>query len=472
MPGFSVRSIPNAIAPGRERRGRVKYFVFIVAALGTPALAFVLAMNRRWLKWVFCAMVAALCAYIPTSINFFSHEHYRGSSRGMEVSVIHLLACGALGAMSMRGKGLQWFPDWGSRVYAVYFLACLPSFGTAANGLYSWFEIWKMLLLPLVFAAVFNYLKKTDDLDTVMGALAGFAVANVLVAVKQHFAGAFQSHGVFPHQNSMAMGMLLLGPAFFAGYVSGGLKGKIGKLRAVAFAGAGLATLLSYSRGALAMVPVGYGLAGLVCLVRGRTRGWMLRLLPVVLMGVAVGVEMAPQFVDRFLHAPESSGDTRVELALCAREMIKDKPLCGVGINNWGVKINPPYDYAVRAGREQNRGEEFADGIVETVYLLVCAECGIPALLLMLAWFGWYWIACWRLIHRYRGTPLFWIPAGFVGGLTSIYLQSALEWVLRQQMNMILLMFVFAVLAYLDGLPRGGRPEARRKEIVAATGVA
>ena len=405
-------------------------------------------------------MVGALCVYIPTSINFFSHEFYRGSSRGMEVSVLHLLSCGALGTLAMRGKGLKWFPDWGMRLYALYFLLCLPSLGTAANGLYSWFEVWKMMLLPLVFAAVFNYLRQTEELGAILGALAAFAVANVLVAVKQHFAGAFQSHGVFPHQNSMAMGMLLLGPMFFAGYVSAGLRGGGGKLRAAAFAGAGLATMLTYSRGALALVPVGYGLAGILCLLWGRTRGWLLRLLPVGLAAAAVGVEMAPQIVDRFLHAPESSGGTRVELALCAREMIKDEPLRGVGINNWGVKINPPYDYAERAGRVQKRGEEFADGIVETVYLLVCAECGIPALAAMLAWFGWYWFACIRLMRRFRKTTLFWVPAGLFGGLTCIYLQSALEWVLRQQVNMILLMFVFAVLSFLDGIP------ARRAEEV------
>ncbi|MBP5786826.1 MAG: O-antigen ligase family protein, partial [Kiritimatiellae bacterium] len=323
--------------------GVMKYLVFFVAMLGTPALAFVLMLNRRWLKWVCWAMAGALCAYIPTSINFFSHENYRGTSRGMEVSVIHLLACAILGSLALRGKRVEWFPDTGSKIFAAYFLLCLPSLGTAANHLYSWFEIWKMMLLPLLFAAVYNYLKTTDDLKTVTGALAGFAVANAMIAVKQHFSGVYQSYGVFPHQNSMAMAMLLLGPLFFAGYLSGGMKGWIGKLRAAAFCGAGLATMLTYSRGAMAMVPVGYGLTGLFCLVGGRTRGWMLRLAPVAMMGGVLLFAMLPQIIERFETAPEASGETRVELARCAREMIKDKPLVGVGINNWGRKINEPY---------------------------------------------------------------------------------------------------------------------------------
>ena len=159
---------------------------------------------------------------------------------------------------------------------------------------------------------------------------------------------------------------------------------------------------------------------------------------------------MLPRIIERFLYAPEASGNTRVELALCAREMIMDKPWTGVGINNWGIKINEPYDYALRAGRNPNRGEDFRDGIVETVYLLVGAECGVPALLAMLLWFLWYWVSCLRLLKRLKNTPYFFIPAGLLGGLTAAYAQSCFEWVLRQQLNLICIMFLFATVSYLN----------------------
>ena len=129
--------------------------------------------------------------------------------------------------------------------------------------------------------------------------------------------------------------------------------------------------------------------------------------------------------------------------------MILDKPWRGVGINNWGIKINPPYEYAERAGRNNNRGEDFQDGIVETVYLLVGAECGIPALVAMILWFAWYLVLGVRLVKRLKGTPYVAIPAGLAGGFVACYIQSCLEWVLRQQMNLILLMFFFAVLDHL-----------------------
>ena len=49
-----------------------------------------------------------------------------------------------------------------------------------------------------------------------------------------------------------------------------------------------------------------------------------------------------------------------------------------------------------------------------------------------------------------RGTPFFYIPAGALGGMTGIFLQSTLEWVLKQQINFMLLITVFAFLAYLN----------------------
>ena len=280
-----------------------------------------------------------------------------------------------------------------------------------------------------------------------------FVIINMMDIVWLHFRGVYQPHGVFPHQNCMAVAMHVLGALFFAAYMMKGLRSFFACLCAVAFLCAAMATVRSYSRMALALTPLNYGLAFLLCAVIGRSHWWLMRILPIAAGGLLVLALMLPRIIERFENAPEASGNTRVELARCAWEMIKDEPWRGVGINNWGIKINPPYEYAERAGRETNRGEDFADGIVETVYLLVCAECGIPALAAMLAWFGWYLFKCIALMRRLRGTEWFFVPVGCFCGLLVTYLQSCLEWVLRQQLNLICLLFIFAILSYLDGKP-------------------
>ena len=65
----------------------MKYIVFLFAALGVPPLAYLLHLNKRWMRYVFYGMFAAFTFYSAFKLNFFSEETYRGSSRGMEVSV-------------------------------------------------------------------------------------------------------------------------------------------------------------------------------------------------------------------------------------------------------------------------------------------------------------------------------------------------------------------------------------------------
>ncbi|MBO7683876.1 MAG: hypothetical protein J6T51_04025 [Kiritimatiellae bacterium] len=428
----------------------MKYAVFAVAMMGVPPLAVLVSLNKAWMKYAVWAMVAALAAYQATAINFFSHEHYRGTSRGMEVSVVYLLAAAMLIAAAIKRRSPKLVPSAGAALFVLYFALCLPSWGAAENTLFSWMETWKMIMLYMTYLSVRAYLNVTDDAKSIVRGLAAFAVFNFLLIVKDHLLGVYQPRGVFPHQNGLAMAMHLFANLFFACFLAGGWRGP--KLNTLAFVAASACIVRTYSRGAMAMIPLSFAVTfSLMTFVGLKTPKGRLfkRVMPLAVAGLVGLAAMLPRIVERFENAPEASKNTRVELALCAKEMIADEPWRGVGMNNWGIKINPPYDYAERAGRNTNRGEEFRDGIVETVYLLVGAECGIPALAAMVLWFLHYLVLCLRLARRLRGTQYVAIPAGVAGGLVACYLQSCLEWVLRQQMNLILLMFFFALLDHL-----------------------
>ena len=428
----------------------MKYAVFAIAMMGVPPLAVIISMNKAWMKYAVWAMVAALAAYQGTAINFFSNEHYRGTSRGMEVSVVYLFAAAMLIAAAIKHRKPKLVPSWGAAVFVLYFALCLPSWTSAENTLFSWMEIWKMIMLYMTYLSVRAYLNVTDDVKSIVKGLAVFVVFNFLLVVKDHLMGVYQPRGVFPHQNCLAMAMHLFANLFFAYFLAGGWRGS--KLNTLAFVAASACIVRTYSRGAMAMIPVSFAVTfALMAFVGLKTSKVRLlkRVIPLALLGFVGLAAMLPRIIERFQSAPEASKNTRIELALCAKEMIADEPWRGVGINNWGIKINPPYEYAERAGRNNNRGEDFRDGIVETVYLLVGAECGIPALAAMLLWFLWYLILGVRLVKRLKGTPYVAIPAGLAGGFVACYLQSCLEWVLRQQMNLILLMFFFSLVDYL-----------------------
>jgi len=428
----------------------MKYFIFTIAAFGVPPFGFVLSQNLRWIKYAFIGIAVAMCLYQGTSINFFSYEDYRGSSRGMEVSLAHLMAFSVIFALAMRQNIRRWIPDGGFRLFVLYFLACLPSLATAENTLFAFFEIWKMIMTYFFSLAIYAYLCASEDLTTTVKALAYFTIVNFCAVISQRFTGVYQAHGLFPHQNSMAMAMQLVGPIFFSLFLLNGPKTKLGRLGMIAFFAAAIATVRTFSRGALAMMPVAYGLSAMVCFFKGSKTHVVKRVMPLVFVGVIGALAMLPKIIERFTEAPESSASTRVELAKCAWEMIKDEPWRGVGINNWGIKINEPYPYAERAGREVNRGEDFRDGIVESVYLLVGAECGIPALLLMFLWFVWYFRISCKLARKLDDSRMAAIPIGCVGAFPALAAQCCLEWVLRQQLNLMCLVFVFAILSYLN----------------------
>lgn len=428
----------------------MKYVIFAMAAASVFPLAYLLAMNSHWMKHAFWGMIASMCLYQSTAINFFSHEHYRGSSRGMEISLIHLLALAILLSLRMLGKARNWLPDIGFKLYAIYFILCLPSLSAADSLLISWLEIWKMLILYLFYFTVYSYLHKTKDIKSVLTALAVFIIANCVSVTKAHMDGVFQPSGVFPHRNCMAMAMLLLGPVFFAGYLSSGIASHTGRLYAIAFFAAAGATVWSYSRGAIAMMPLAYGIPAIIALnEKHKFFRHSLRIAPILIAAIIGVILVLPRVIERFVNAPKSSGDTRVELATCAFEMIKDKPLTGVGINNWSLNMDSTHPYQERASEILNIDLTY-DGIVETVYLLVCAECGIPALIAMLAWFGWYWWLCFQHVRHKTDGKYDFISAGLLGGLTANYLQSTLEWVLRQQLNLVCLMFAFALISHLE----------------------
>lgn len=447
----------------------LKYVVFWSLVAMLPLFAGMLSLNRQWIGWAFYAMVLGLCKSAETNIVFFSNAAYRGTSRGMEVSLLYLTALLVVLALAMRGRMQRPLPEGGIRLYALYFLLCLPGIRNADDGLVAWFEVWKMLMLFLVWHSVYGYLAATGAKDVAVKMLAFFTLANFAEVLLQHYGGVYQARGFFSHRNGMGMAMNLLGPMFFAGYLQLGLRDRLGILCGAAFACAALSTMWSYSRGAIAVLPIGYGLAVLGSLADMRSWNRVLpRLWPMLLVGLLGLATIWPHLAARFRVTEESktkqaSRETRIALAHCAWEMMKEHPWAGVGINNWILNMDQDrHPYQERAGNAMGRELNYK-GLVETVYLLVGAECGIPALLAMLAWFGWHWAACLRLLRRLRDSRWRFVPAGLLGGFSADYLQSTLEWVLRQKLGMFFLVFCFALIAHL----RTEKPPRKPEEMAA-----
>ncbi len=426
----------------------MKYLIFCIAALGVLPLGYILTLNRKYMRYAVYAVILPVMMFHQVSINFFSHETYRGTSRGMEVSLVYLIAAAMLTAMLILFRKKPLFPDTGSKIFLVYFLLCIPSVINAENGLFSWFELWKMMMMYIVFLTSYYYLYYTRDFNTIFTAFGIVAAVTFLSVVFQHVKGIHQANGLFPHQNSLGMYMNLIAPVFF-GYYFNRNKGWKRFLFAGFFLMASAACMRTYSRGAMVCLPFGCAITALLSLRYQFHMRKIQILLPIFLICFFGALLLLPNIIKRFENAPKESLMTRQYLAASAWNMMQDEPLLGVGLNNWGIKINPPYPYCEYRYNNKRIAKDFKEGIVETSYLLVGAECGFPALGAFLAWLGYYYIVACKLLKQFRRSDYFFIPAGLVGGLTAVYLQSTLEWVMKQQVNFIQMMVLFAALSIL-----------------------
>ncbi len=426
-----------------------KYIAFAAAMLGVFPVVGVLSLDKRLTRLAILGLIIPLINFNGTALNFMSMEWYRGTARGMEISLCYIAALIIILTVAILGGIKPQLPYTGTLLFGLYFLFSLFSLRHSGDRIISFFEIWKMMMMYLVFFAVSSYMEYTDgDFDILDYGMGIFIVLNFFLVVKQHYLGNGIVRGFFPHKNSMAMFMVLAIMIQFSLFFNtrGGKKA----WQFLFFFCCGAAsTLRTYSRGGFVSLPI----AIIICLFLSLFLQFKVRkvhyLLLIVFIGIIGFLIFLPKIILRFETAAENSGVTRSQFVTIAMNIISDNKVFGVGINNWSRTLSTTPDYKI----DRETGESMYlinSGIVETIYLLVAAECGIPCLVALLLWFFYYFFLSIKLAYCLRKTKYFYFPVASAGGLFAVYLQSALEWVLKQSMNFMLLMIVFAMLSYLD----------------------
>ncbi|MGI6356547.1 MAG: O-antigen ligase family protein [Lentisphaerae bacterium] len=435
----------------------LKYIIFFGALLvGVPLLTVWTTRHPRRLRGVATVHAFSIAFCIWVNFNFFPDPGYSGTSRGMETSISDLFALALLGAIFLLRRGrINWLPP-GWWAYGLYFLAGVISLVNADSILYGVYELWKMMWMWVCFLTVYNYVLHTRDVEAIQRGLALTAIYSLIVVLRQKYIiGIFQTPGPFAHQNSMAMFYGMSAPVFLAHWLDKRQTGWDRILYPAAFVAATGCVFSTLSRGAIFFFPLGC----LPVIIRVLFRRWNKRKIKIVLTLCLVGIigvaKMGGTIVDRFLYASPASRVTRVNLAIAARNMANDKIL-GVGINNWGIKINPPYEYAEHQFGKVYEGD-FKDGLVETIYLLVAAECGWWGMGVLLLFFLYFFMLNMLNIFYYRRSGLAYLPVAIAGGLLNNYCQSVLEWVLKQSPSFYEQMVFFAIIAAMSTIYRESR---------------
>ena len=399
------------------------------------------------------------------TLNILPLPDWRGTARGYAFSMVSLFALPLLLSMicSFRYK-VRLFPP-GIFFYFLYFLAILLS-GYNAVHMRQWgFEVYKMFWMYITFLTAFNYLNNGRNLNYFIYLVCIILIYLFLVALNQKYReGLWQVHSTFPHQNSLCLYLELFGLMVLGVLMNEDLSKILFFLCLAAFGSSVLLIIFTYSRGGLVLY---FGGIAIVCALSILFNGFSVRRLMLMLIGLLVilcviGYAL-PHIITRFTKAPESSKNTRIYLAIAARRMANDYKL-GVGANNFSEFSGggDKYNYAIE---QYPTGCPEFGGIVETIYMLVAAECGWWGLGTLLLWFLYYYFLCFFNVIFLRKYPCSGISIGLFSGLTIIYAHSTLEWSLKQYNNFAEQMIVYALIGVIAVNRKSIRAAYQRSQI-------
>ena len=381
------------------------------------------------------------------SLNFVPMPYWRGTARGYAFTAVSLFAIPLLMSMCCSVKyKIKLFPP-GTFFYFLYYMAILIS-GVNAVHMHQWgFEVYKMFWMYITFLAAFNYLNNSKSLVFFIYLVCSTLIILFVVGFYQKYKmGIFQIYSTFPHQNSLSLYLELFGLLCLGVLMNEQISKLLFLLCMIAFDGSVLLIVFTYSRGGLVVF---FGGIAIVCAFSIFFNGFSVRLLTLMLIGLVVMLCVVgyalPRIIQRFTKAPEASKNTRIALALASKQMANDYRL-GVGANNYSEYSGTNYDYTAQ---DDYRVPGERGGIVETIYLLVAAECGWWGMGTLILWFLYYYFSDLISVFYLRKKPCSGIVIGIFGGLTCNYWHSTLEWSLKQYNNFAGQMILYAVIGVI-----------------------
>ncbi|MCF6285066.1 MAG: O-antigen ligase family protein [Candidatus Hydrogenedentes bacterium] len=448
-----------------------KYIIFLVGSIVCVPVGILLAsLWRKFHDFVFMFLVFGTCMPsglfgFPTDINFLSREWYRGTTRGVEVSYLDLLAIillvSSVIVRSKEGRKIFWPPS--LVLLLLYLFWCALNVGVMSDPkLFGLFELTKIARAILLFGAVAAYLRSPRELRVFIWALALTILYQAGICLRDRY--LFHVHrvrGTLAHPNSLSMYCLQCVPIFIAAFLAKDTSKALRVACVLAYLGAAGCILLTISRtGFVALVLLSVASFGL-CMGFRITPGRV----GMALLGTVLIVLMMAKSWDTTMSR---LGETHLQQEYLSEEgdrgsyfrqgapAIADHPITGVGLNNWSWWISNRY--GVEAGKNY---EAYVSTSISpasltataapahNIYLLTVTELGWPGLFLFLAiLFQWLWMSGKALLGEHD-MLLGSFRVGAFLSLGGVILQSWTEWEFRQTPMFFLGHIIMAVSATL-----------------------
>jgi O-antigen ligase len=433
-----------------------------VALVLIPLLTAAATIAATWFQrvrdWFFFAMVTGAVFAERTDVNFFSEAWYRGTTRGIQVSLIEILAFALLVGCWLGPPGderspeeRRWFWPASLGMMLLYLLYALGSVVASEPKMFGAFELSRMVASILVFLAAAAYVRTQREWTLLLVALACAVGFEGLWAVKQRFVTHLDRvAGTLDHANSLSLYFCMTVPPLVAAAFAGWSRW----LRWFCAVAAGLGTigvLLTFSR---AGIPVlGVVLLGtiLTCASWRLTPTRLIVRAVLVLAAVAVLAAAWPNIERRYATASleEEYFDPTIDgrgIYLRLAKMIASDHFFGVGLNNWSYHVSRTYgprlgfrfvdyDYLVSVYGTEDAGL-YADANLaapaHNLAALTLGELGVPGLALFaLLWLRWFFMGA-AFLSLPRADPMRVLGVGIFFGTCGVFGQSLTEWIYRQ----------------------------------------
>ena len=420
--------------------------------LAIPTGIIVATFSQRARDAAFFVMVAATVITDRIDVNFLSHYWYRGTTRGLEFSLVDVLAISVfVGSLLMprpRNSRLYWPASFGLMLLFLLYAGFSVMFSDPK--VYGVFELSKMVRGLFFFLAAAMYVRSEREIRVLVLALCCAVCFEGVWALKQRLIdGIARVPGTLDHENSLSMYLCLVSPIFVAAATSS-LPKLLRVLSIVAIGAASLTIVMTISRAGIpifALVMLG---ATAFCASWRVTPKKLFATALVVLCVAGLFFKTWPRlnerfagdsFKDEYLDDQQEGRGYYLRLAMA----IMDDKFFGVGLNNWSYWVSKKYS-AMVVGRSYDDYDDLHtdkpdDETVENLVwaapahnlaALTVGELGVPGLLLFtLLWGRWFQMGL-RFLFKRSPEAMHRLGVGLFFGLCGIFLQSLTEWTFRQ----------------------------------------
>ena len=453
-----------------------------IALMLIPFLTVAGAVAATWsqrVRDVFFFLMVSLAVFAErTDVNFFSEAWYRGTSRGIQVTLLEILAAGLLIGcwLGRRSEERSWFWPASLGVMLLYLVYAGVSVVVSEPKIFGLFELAKILGSILVFLSAAAYVRTKREWTLLLVALGCAVGVEGCWALKQHFITRLDRvAGTLDHANSLSMYFCLTVPPLVAAAFAGWSRALRWFCAGAAALGA-VGLLLTFSRAGIPILAVVVLGTMLACtswrLSIRQIVGRALLVVCAAAMVAAVWTKMESRYAEATLE--EEYFDPTIDgrgIYLRLAQMIAADHFFGVGLNNWSFHVSRTYgprlgfrfvdyDYLVSIYGTSDPllfANSYLAAPAHNLAALTLGELGVPGLAIFgLLWLRWFWMGA-AFLRLPRTEPMRVLGVGLFFSVCGIFGQSLTEWVYRQTPILFTFYILLGALASLTAVRRRSR---------------